>query len=271
MREPQQQTLQVDDEATLVVGEERTLVAPRFDDEETLVARPVVPLENGAHLDAPEPVPAQPVRSYGSSFAPRRPWSLALMLASVLIGGVLGGAGLYLYQRQSQDPAVSPAAMTTTTTEQPAAPADTEQAPAAPAEVPQAAPDAEAQARQIEPPPDVAPTATEPAAPVEEATAAAPARTPESVPAAARRTTTPSEGTSKRGKKVEREEEVERRAPSRREDNIARDDQPEARQVDTIFYRQRRAERRAERRAARRARRYDDVDRLRRIFEGPPE
>lgn len=267
MRELQQQTLQMDDEATLVGGEERTLVAPRFDDEETLVARPVVPLENGAHIDAPVP----PARGYNSSFAARRPWSLALMLVSVLIGGVLGGAGLYLYQRQSQDPAVSPAA--TTTAEPPATPADAAQAPAAPAEVPQAAPNAEAQVRQTEPPPDAATNATEPAAPapVEEAPAATRARAPESVPAAERRTAPPSEGTPRRGKKGERDEEVERRAPARPEGNIARDDQPEARQVDTIFYRQRRAERRAERRAARRARRADDADRLRRIFEGPPQ
>ena len=52
MEEPQQQTL-LDDEATLVVsGEERTLVAPRFDDEETLVARPVVPLGGDAPAHA---------------------------------------------------------------------------------------------------------------------------------------------------------------------------------------------------------------------------
>ncbi len=268
MRELQQQTLQMDDEATLVVGEERTLVAPRFDDEETLVARPVVPLENGAHIDAPAPMPALTARGDSSSFAPRRPWSLALMLVSVLIGGVLGGAGLYLYQRQSQDPAVSPAA---TTTEQPDAPDAAAQAPAAPVEDPQAAPNAEAQVRQIEPPPADAKNAAEPTTPVEEVPAAARARAPESVPAAERRTAPPSEGTPRRGKKGERDEEVERRAPARPEGNIARDDQPEARQVDTIFYRQRRAERRAERRAARRARRADDADRLRRIFEGPPE
>lgn len=271
MREPQQQTSQLDDEATLVVGEERTLVAPRFDDEETLVARPVVPLENGAHIDAPAPLPVLPARGYNSPFATRRPRSLALMLVSVLIGGVLGGAGLYLYQRQSQDLAVSPAA-TTTAAEQPATPDAEAQAPAAPAEVPQAAPNAEAQARQTEPPPDAATNVAEPAAhaPVEEVPAAARARAPESVPAAERRTTAPSEGTPRRGKKGERDEEVERRAPARPEGNDARDDQPEARQVDTIFYRQRRAERRAERRA-RRARRADDADRLRRIFEGPPE
>lgn len=263
MREPQQQqTLQMDDEATLVVGgEETTLVSPRFDDEETLVARPVVPFENGA----PEPAPA---RGRHSALAPRRSGMLALALVSVLVGGVLGGAGLYLYQRQSH---------ATTTEEQPAAPADdaAAQAPSAPAENQPAATNVEPQTGQTEPPTAAAaPDAEEPAlhAPDEEVPAAAPAREPESVPAAERRTTTPAEGTPKRGKKGDRDEKPERRATSQPAGgNVARDEEPEARQVDTIFYRQRRAERQAERRAARRARRADNVDRLRRIFEGAPQ
>lgn len=260
MREPQQQTLRVDDEATLVVGgEETTLVAPRFDDEETLVARPVVPIEDGGH---------DPTRGRHSRSAPRRSWSLVLV--SVLIGGVLGGAGLYLYQRQSQDPAVSPAAMT-----QPTTPADAAQAPPVPAEAQPTAPSVEEpQAQQTEAStaaaaPHVAkPTATP--EPDEEVPAATRARAPESVPAAERRTA-PSEGTPRRGKRGNRDEEPERRHAPRPDDNLARDEEPEARQVDTIFYRQRRAERRAERRAARRARRAEDSDRLRRIFEGSPQ
>ena len=255
MREPQQQTLQTDDEATLVVGgEETTVVAPRFDDEETLVARPVVPLDAEAPaVPAPVIPAARPAQDYRSRFAPRRSWPLALMLVSVLVGGVLGGAGLYLYQRQSQTPA--------TAAEQPAAPADAAQAtpnaepPAQPTGAPSAAsPDAEE---------------TAPPAPDEEVPAAAPAREPESVPAAERHTAT-SEGTPKRGKRGARDQEIERRAPPRPGGNVTRAAEPEARQVDTIFYRQRRAERQAERRAARRARR-DDVDRLRRIFEGTPQ
>jgi hypothetical protein len=117
------------------------------------------------------------------------------------------------------------------------------------------------------------PARVEPAR-VEEAPAAAPARQPESVPAAERREAPAvggSTGTPRRGKQGDREEEIERRATPRTGGNVARADEPEARQVDTIFYRQRRAERRAERRAARRARRDDDVDRLRRIFEGTPQ
>ena len=267
MKETRQQTL-MDDEATLVVGgEETTLVAPRFDDEETLVARPVVPLEEGAHAplrERPSIAAPRPAPSYRSRYAPRRTWTLALVLVSVLVGGVLGGAGLYLYQRQSQDPAVSPAAMT-----QPAAPADAAQAP--PAEVRNTTPP-ESTAPQAAAPTGAASNAEEPAPPARdaEASAAAPAREPENVPAAERRTA-PSDGTPKRGKKGERDAEIERRDTPQPGGNVARAEAPQARQVDTIFYRQRRAERQAERRAARRARRDDDVDRLRRIFEGTPE
>jgi hypothetical protein len=240
MKEPQQQTL-LDDGATLVVrGEETTLVAPRFDDEETLVARPVVPLGAAAPA-APEP-PRRDAHDYRRPYAPRRTWTLGLVLVSVLIGGVLGGAGLYLYQRQSQDPAVSPAAAT-----RPAAHAD-----AAPAEAQQAAPDAEPSPRQTEPSP-AAPNAEETAPPASDEEAPA-AREPESVPAADRRTA-PAEGTPKRGKKGERDEELERRASPRPDGNVARTD-------DSIFDRPRRV--------TRRARANDDLDRLRRIFEGTP-
>lgn len=254
MKEPQQQTLQIDDEATLVVsGEETTLVSPRFDDEETLVARPVVPLEGGAHAPAPEGTAALPSSGYRRPFAPRRSGMLALLLASVLIGGVLGGAGLYLYQRQSHDPAVSPAATT-----QPETPADAAQAPAAP--------NAEPAVQQTEAPAAAAaPSVAESPAPArdEEVPAAAPTREPVSVPAAAERRTAPSDvSTPKRGKKGERDEDIERQPAPRPGGNVARADEREARRVDSIFYRPRRATRRARR---------DDVDRLRRIFEGTPQ
>jgi hypothetical protein len=272
MREPQQQTIHADDEATLVVsGEETTLVAPRFDEEEAQVARPVVPLDADAvaapsqDLSAARPAPVR-----RSPYALRRPLSLALALVSVLIGGVLGGAGLYLYQKQSDDPASSPAATTT----QPESPADSaQQAP--PATEGQTVTPSETQAQQTETPAPVKANAEEPAPPArdEEVSAGPRARAPESVPAAERReapAVVGSTGTPKRGKKDDRDEEVERRATPRPGGNVARADEPEARRVDTIVYRQRRAERRDERRAARRARR-EDVDRLRRIFEGTPQ
>jgi hypothetical protein len=236
MREPQQTLL--DDEATLVVGgEETTLVSPRFDDEETLVARPVVPPDADAHASAPERPAARPALDYRSPYAPRRPWSLALVLASVLVGGVLGGAGLYLYQRQSHDPAVSPAAATQP---QPEVPADAAQSQPEPA-----AQQSDAQASE-------APKIEEPAPPARD----------EETPTAAERRAAPSEGTPKRGKRGDHDEEIGRRTTQRPDGNVARADQPEARRVDSISYRPRRA--------ARRARRDDDVDRLRRIFEGTP-
>lgn len=244
MKETQQQQTLLDEEATLIVSDaEKTLVTPRFDDEETMVARPVVPLDADAPaVPAPELRPAQ---DYRSPYAPRRTWMLGLVLVSVLIGGVLGGAGLYLYQRQSHAPAVSPSATT-----QPETSADAVPAPTAHDQPQQAAPNTEPPSQPNEPPADAALNAEETAAPV--------AREPENVPATERRTA-PAEGTPKRGKKGERDEESERRAKPRADDNVTRADQPQARRVDSIFYRPRRADRR---------RRGGDVDRVRRIFEG---
>ena len=69
--------------------DEVTLVAPRFDDEETIVARRVVPLEEVEHA-APAVADARP--DSRPPVAPRRPWLLALVFASSLVGGgVIGG------------------------------------------------------------------------------------------------------------------------------------------------------------------------------------
>ena len=250
-----QQSLQ-DSQTTVVGGEEATLVAPRFDDEETLVARPVVPLEEAA--EEPHALPSMPAPSpapyYRQRFAARRSWLPALMIASVFIGGVLGGAGLYLYQRQTGRGAASGAAPQAQV----------------PAEAPQPAPTAEAQAAAAEPasqpeaPVAEVPVAEAPAKKVE-APPAATTREPESVPAAGRREP-PAEGggvaAPRRGKKGERDA-----APSRpaQPDGVAtRAGEREARRVDSIVYRPRRAARR-ERAAP------GDADRLRRIFEGTPE
>ena len=84
MREPQQQTSRADEAKLVGGGEETTLVAPRFDDEETLVARPVVPLDAHAPVVPTQVIPAaRPAQGYRSRFAPRRSWPLALMLVSV--------------------------------------------------------------------------------------------------------------------------------------------------------------------------------------------
>ncbi len=270
MTEPQQQTLQTDDEATLVVtGEEATLVAPRFDDEETLVAQPVVPLAvEAAGTPAPTPASTDAAQmAYARRpFAPRRSWVVATVLVSVLVGGVLGGAGLYLYQRQSHDAAAT------------AAPPQTETPAEAQQQQQQAAPAPTVEASNA-PQPDAPATGTEAVAePVsaeasDDATVAPAAREPETAPAAERRDTPDAGGnasTRKRGKKGEHDEEVERPGRAARRPDadvpVARADDPsprEARRVDSIFYRPRRAARR-ERRERR------NVDRLRRIFEGTP-
>lgn len=200
-----------------------------FGDEATVQARPVVPL-----ADIPEEVTVVAKGRLVSPDAaahpaPRLSWQLGLILVSVLVGGVIGGAGLYLYQSRSQVPVVSPAA---------------------PAESLPAVPNAEPTPQQAEAPVAAAPQVEEPAT-----TPAAPVPTPENVPAA--------EVAPKRGKKGARDEALDRRATSRPNDSNPRTRQPEARRVNTIFDRPRRAERRA--------RRDDDADRLRRIFEGTPE
>ncbi len=257
----QQQTLQTDAEVTLVVsGEEATLVSPRFDDEETLVARPVVPLDaeeaEAAHAPGLSPqAAAAGLPAYARRLsAPRRSWMLALVLVSVLVGGVLGGAGLYIYQRQSQDER----AVATPPTETPAE--TQQQAEPAPEPTVEAS-----NVTQAEAPASVAESTAAPAptpAAVDEATAARPARETETVPAAVRREATDANrnaGTPKRGKKGENDDEVERPRP------VARASAPaprEARRMDTILYRPRRE--RARRAAG-------DTDRLRRIFEGTPE
>jgi hypothetical protein len=106
------------------------------------------------------------------------------------------------------------------------------------------------------------------------ATVAAPARDPENGPAAERRDDDNgrSVGTPRRGKKGEHDQEIERtRRRAANPDSggpISRADDagaPQARRVDSIFYRPRRAARRDQPRYR------SDTDRLRRIFEGTPE
>ncbi|HEX3560930.1 MAG TPA: hypothetical protein VHU19_17135 [Pyrinomonadaceae bacterium] len=247
-----------------IADEEETLVAPRFDEEETLVARRVVPLrvvEARAHGAMPE---APPVHTP----PPRRPRVLALALASALVGGIAGGAGLYLYQsRSSANP--SPAA---NAPEHANAPAELAQ-PAQPS--PQPAPTAE--------------TAGNSAAPAEQSDAAADESGPqvadgskiedragaeETVQSPAAVRGEDARGTLKHGKKGQHEEigRLGRRADSDRqpsfdgsEDEAYGDSQHH--HVDTIFGRPRRT---SERDHARRERPHS-VDSIRGIFEGQPQ
>lgn len=82
----EQQNLAADDA-------EATLVAPRFDETAEETAQPVVPLDEKAVSKTPAFYSPQRFAS------PARPsWLLALIVASLLVGTVLGGLGLRLYQ-----------------------------------------------------------------------------------------------------------------------------------------------------------------------------
>lgn len=258
IEEPQQFT---------VADEEETLVTPRFDDEETIVARRVVPLdaiEEGAHEAPPDaaPVHTQP---------PRRPRVLALALASALVGSVLGGAGLYFYQSRSSSN-LSPAA---TVPERADAPAQVAQ----PAPAAQSAGDPAASAEQHDAAADESGPQGADGSKVEDSAGAKEAgQSPDADVRDVSGEDAPV-GALKRGKKGEHDEEARRlgrrvqRADSERETSPSETDATDAasgdrhaRRVDTIFSRPRRA---SERDHARRERPHS-VDSIRGIFEGQP-
>ncbi|HKG11880.1 MAG TPA: hypothetical protein VKB12_01020 [Pyrinomonadaceae bacterium] len=240
---------------------EETMVAPRFDDEETVLARPVVPFEEVGDAPASATVPPPPPLYTRLRGAPRRSLVAALVLVSALAGSVLGVAGLYFYQKhksadapatrqqQAEAPAAQPATETASESQGggTSVPAATE--PSAPAA---AEPDAED---------DDADTARDKDSDADDAS-----------PVAERRNASEdreSTATPKRGKKGARDEEIQRgaqRAPRYDEDDRPvvrdddRDDRREARRVGVITYRPRRARRDAD----------GSPDRLRRIFEGQP-
>jgi hypothetical protein len=239
---------------------EETMVAPRFDDEETVLARPVVPF--GEVRDAPAsaastasmtgaPPPHSRLRA-----APRRSLVAALVLGSVLVGSVLGVAGLYFYQKNKSADAPS------TEQQQAEAPSRKTAAPAAAAEPPaQAAAEPDPRADDAD-----AETAKDKGADKADDKSVAERRNVSENPDSA--------ATPKRGKQGARDEETQRgsqRAPRYDEDSrpVVRDnedsdddDRREARRVGVITYRPRRVRPRRDR--------YDSPDRLRRIFEGQP-
>jgi hypothetical protein len=243
-----------------VADEEETLVTPRFDEEETIVARRVVP------LDAP-PVHTRP---------PRRPRLLALALTSALVGGVTGGAGLYFYQsRSSSNP--SHAATAPEGADAPAQVARPAQADTQPAPTAEASGDSTARVGQHD------------AAAGESASQGADESKVEDNAGAKEAGQSPAAdvldasgdgvrgGAHKRGKKGEHDEEIRR--PGRRARRADSDPQTSpsetdaasgdrrTRHVDSIFERPRRA---SERDRARRER-PRSVDSIRGIFEGQPQ
>ena len=239
-------------ERLTVDDDEVTLVAPRFDEEETLVARRVVPLEavGGAARAATRAAAPVPARQ------PRRSRVLALAFASALGGGVLGGAGLYLYQsRASSNP--SPAAKASERADAPAEVAQPEQAAPQPSPAADALNDSRRPAGQ-------------------QHDAAAGGGESQAAPHAVESKAEDGAGARKRGKKGGHDEETQRprsRAKSADSDQqLSRDDDdaPGARaprRADAIFERPRRA---AERDRARRERSHP-VDSIRGIFEGQPQ
>jgi hypothetical protein len=290
------QTLLADQEAMPVAAdEEATLIAPRFDAEETVLARPVVPLEE-ANANAPSAsVVSRPYYSRLPLTPPRRSWMLMLVLVSVLAGGLLGGTALYLYQNHSREDGTSAGAAS-----QPKTSVSTSQAATL-----QPTPAPTTEAVSALPPSHARPEDNAANASVDEETGASNSddkasnsggkasnsdgketgtghtrnaeRDAENVPAAEDRSEHDEDdrvGTPKRGKKGEHDEQPERpRRPANsggegrqlsRAD--AAPDQRDARRVDTIIYRPRRATRRA----GSRPETAGDADRLRRIFEGQP-
>lgn len=257
---------------------EETMVAPRFDDEETVLARPVVPLEEvgGAPASAASKASTTGAPSLYSRtrVKPRRSLVAALVLVSALVGSVLGVAGLHFYQKQKradepeprqQQQAEAPAAQPTTETvsesksSETSAPAPTAE-PSAPAPEAAEADDDDAHTAKGKDKDKDRDSDEADASPVAERRNASEDREPATTP--------------KRGKKGARDEEIHRdarRAPRYDEDSrpVERDDDDdsadgrrEARRVGVITYRPRRVRPRRDR--------DDGPDRLRRIFEGQP-
>jgi hypothetical protein len=298
------------EEATLGLSDqEATLIAPRFDDEETVHARPVVPLEatapNAASTAASRSMMGVSRSAYARlPFATRRSLLLALVLVSVLAGGVLGGAALYFYQNHSR--ADEPSAGAPSQPEDSAAasqpsPAPTTETLSQSPQPPQAQPDGSASNATLNEKANEAHEETN--GKVNEAASASDsndgeanargtnARDAERLPAAAPRKEATDEservGTQKHGKKGVYDEESRRprdeesrqpRRPANHADDDRRlsraDDNNDAdasgpraaRRVDTIIYRPRRAARRDRPRRETAS----DAERLRRIFEGAP-
>lgn len=249
---------------------DETIVAPRFDDEETVLARPVVPL--GEVGDAPAELPAaRPLKTAPTPLytrlrgTPRRSFVAALVLVSALAGSVLGVGGLYLYQKQ-RNAAAEPSEQQMSETPAPVAQPTSEAGPqnqTSSAQGPEPQASAPAAARET--------NAQDKKENASDSAKDKDSEKDEESPIVERRDASEdrdSAATRKRGKKGSREEESQReeRRARRDDEQSARDDdataRPEARRVGVITYRSRRV---GPRRGP-----YADTDRLRRIFEGQP-
>jgi hypothetical protein len=241
MQEPHQ-TLLTDE------GEE-TLVTPRFDEEETIVARRVVPLADDGRIAS--------LRA-----AWTRPSLLALALVSTLVGVVMGGAGLYFYQsRRAAPPVVS----ATQNVSAPPEPAPTQPAPTL--EVPM-----DAQEQPVAP-------ATSDGAKDEAAAREADAKKEadrDAVPAKRKDSGDQSEsaGTKRQGKKGDADADQTAERPRRvvydTQGPIPEDSSPAAQRARRVEEGLRRAERIRERQRRRRERAARSSGSIESIFEGQP-
>lgn len=261
---------------TFLADDEETLVTPRFDDEETILARRVVPLGEGvarepnAHARTRNDPRAETRTGTRTPLTARRSWVLALAVVSALVGCVLGGAGLYLYQqRANASPAIATPAQTNATN------AGSQPAPAPIAETTSDTAAVNSQTSGAQPaltetrePQPVQPSGTaETSSPnVDEKSSAATSTNSTGANAEEARV-----GSAKHGKKGDRDNEdarEDRRAGDSDDDaRLSREDRdaPSNDGDDSVFTRPRRATRRAQ---ARRSGGF--VNRLRRIFEGQP-
>jgi hypothetical protein len=243
-------------EETLVTATDGTLSTPRFDEVETQVARPVVPL-------AGSPVTRGGVR--------RRQWPIALVLISALAGGVVSLLAFRLYQQRQQTQAqVATQEAGTETTETPQTNAS---------QTPEPTPLTQTAATETEAQPE-SPVVFEEFDPAKESVATAgdsgdakPAR--KATEADAKPATAGKEERADDAKPAPRANAETRprlveviTAPRRDEprgENVSRD---ERRRDDDDAFEDRR-ERRRERRERRRGR-GRNIDRIKDIFEGPP-
>lgn len=267
-------------EFTSDTDKDETLVTPRFDSGEAETAQPVVPL--AVVSGEAETYGAPAYDGAGAPFvaprsARRASWPLALVLVSALAGSVLGGAGLYLFQKSRQQRGAPAAQIEQTTGANDAA----GQTPAAEpvSEAPAAAPPApeETGALAAELPAEVAevPVVAEVSDAKEDRKDKEDADDKRDEPKRdkdeddARPARAPAAVAEKRGKKGERDDNEARESRPRRVENDSPDreeyyDRGGARRIGTIVY-----EREA-RRERRRQRRQPAVDRVRGIFEGQP-
>lgn len=270
-------------------GAETTLVTPIFDDKAAETAQPVVPLPEAAIGASPSFMARTARRFPGMPTAAgvgRPSWMLGLIIASVLVGSLLGGLGLSLYQKRQR--AAANATTPAPAVEQTAPVADDVPAPAV-AQTGETATDETPRepsniliSERAEIPAETAAAPEQPATSDERAAdAKKPEKESRSVPVVERKRSDDDDERARKDKDREREERAPVTTPRprrtqtdaprvERENDVAHDDaRPRARMVDSITIEARRLRRQERRRGAQLPeRRTGTVDRVRGIFEG---